>query len=310
MGVLSKKSAITSIIVILIVACAMMIFFPKKAYADPAAYSIGDTGPAGGFIFYDKGYDSDGWRYLEAAWGGQQTPYVVDRLRAWRNDYTSISTGTAIGTGKANTEAILAVADSGDNAAKFCDSFTVYYNGKYYDDWFLPSRDELEMMFENLKDKYIWYTWPPYWSSSQYDSENAYDGILDSGTVQIYHYYKNEPERVRPVRAFSVVNQTNGGQDVKPVEIIETPWIRGDRQMTCWNVWINPNGNFQFSFIYPYANNNWVRIYDILGKEVFSIDMPYDNPNFEVSLPAGFYSVKTFTVGSPEPIQSFIIGKS
>ena len=30
-------------------------------------YSIGDTGPAGGIVFYDKGSYSDGWRYMEAA---------------------------------------------------------------------------------------------------------------------------------------------------------------------------------------------------------------------------------------------------
>ena len=30
-------------------------------------YKIGDEGPAGGVIFYDKGEYSDGWRYLEAA---------------------------------------------------------------------------------------------------------------------------------------------------------------------------------------------------------------------------------------------------
>jgi TolB-like protein len=32
-----------------------------------ANYKIGDWGPAGGIVFYDKGRISDGWRYLEAA---------------------------------------------------------------------------------------------------------------------------------------------------------------------------------------------------------------------------------------------------
>jgi hypothetical protein len=42
---------------------------------------------------------------------------------------------------------------------------------------------------------------------------------------------------------------------------------------------------------------------------VCEIDMPYDNPNIIVDLPNGTYTVKTFTVGSTEPIQTFIIGK-
>jgi len=32
----------------------------------PRIYQIGDTGPAGGIVFYDRGFISDGWRYLEA----------------------------------------------------------------------------------------------------------------------------------------------------------------------------------------------------------------------------------------------------
>jgi len=88
----------------------------------------------------------------------------------------------------------------------------------------------------------------------------------------------------------------------------EPVWVR-TMSMTCWQVWINEDGDFQFSFIYPYADNNWVRIYDMSGKMVYEIDMPYDNPNLIVDLPDGMYTVKTFTVGSTEPIQTFIIGK-
>ena len=33
----------------------------------PSDYKVGDVGPAGGYIFYDRGYYENGWRYLEAA---------------------------------------------------------------------------------------------------------------------------------------------------------------------------------------------------------------------------------------------------
>jgi hypothetical protein len=86
------------------------------------------------------------------------------------------------------------------------------------------------------------------------------------------------------------------------------PWVR-TMPMTCSRVWINEDNNFQFVFQYPYRNNNWVRIYDAGGKMVYEIDMPYDDPNLIVNLPDGMYTVKTFTVGSTEPIQTFVIGK-
>ena len=92
-----------------------------------------------------------------------------------------------------------------------------------------------------------------------------------------------------------------------PLTIAEPVWVR-TQEMTCKQVWINEDNKFQFSFIYPYADNNWVKIYDMSGKEVFSIDMPYDNPNIIVDLPDGMYTVKTFH-DQPEPIQTFVIGK-
>ena len=36
-------------------------------------YTIGETGPAGGLIFYDQGSVINGWRYLEAAPYDQST---------------------------------------------------------------------------------------------------------------------------------------------------------------------------------------------------------------------------------------------
>jgi hypothetical protein len=82
-----------------------------------------------------------------------------------------------------------------------------------------------------------------------------------------------------------------------------------DHYMTCDEVFLNMDGNFEFVFWYTYADNNWVKIYDMAGKEVFKIDMPYDNPHFVASLPNGMYAVKTFTVGRTDPIQTFLIGK-
>jgi hypothetical protein len=92
---------------------------------------------------------------------------------------------------------------------------------------------------------------------------------------------------------------------------IEYRWGQSIRtsELVCQRVWVNEKGNFQFVFWYAYRDNNWVKIYDMSGKEVFSINMPYDNPQFEVSLPNGMYTVKTFSIDQVTPIQTFIIGK-
>ena len=71
-------------------------------------------GPAGGCIFYDKGRYSDGWRYLEAAPEDQSAG-----IQWYNGSYvTAGATDTAIGTGQANTTAIVASQGSGSYAAK------------------------------------------------------------------------------------------------------------------------------------------------------------------------------------------------
>ncbi|MCK5267483.1 MAG: hypothetical protein KAR07_04900, partial [Spirochaetes bacterium] len=59
-------------------------------------------GPAGGFICYDKGSYSDGWRYLEVAAAS------TEWTKQW-GSYGSIIGGTytAIGTGQANTTVVV-----------------------------------------------------------------------------------------------------------------------------------------------------------------------------------------------------------
>jgi len=88
-------------------------------------YKIGDFGPAGGLIFYDKGVFAGGWRYLEVAPG--ETEFKAD-WGAYNNDITG--TGTAIGTGKRNTELIIEglrrLGETG-RAAQLCANLS--YNG-------------------------------------------------------------------------------------------------------------------------------------------------------------------------------------
>jgi DnaJ like chaperone protein len=164
-------------------------------------FKIGDRGPAGGYIFYDKGSYSDGWRYLEAApedqhhgnWdnGSISTVNLVDK--------TYIATGangSGIGFGKLNTLKISQKIE-GQSAAKIC----INYRGGGKNDWFLPSKDELYMVFEKLfKSNISKFSPNLYWSSSEYDSDDAwYHNFSRNSQGKLV---KGEQGYVRPIRAF------------------------------------------------------------------------------------------------------------
>lgn len=84
------------------------------------AYALRDTGPAGGLIFY---IDGAGTTYYEAA------PSDQSASQAWSNvidvEIGATAQGTAIGTGQANTTAIIGQVGHTDSAAKICNDFSV-----------------------------------------------------------------------------------------------------------------------------------------------------------------------------------------
>jgi len=121
---------------------------PAPVQTVPAvpAYKIGDTGPAGGIIFYDKRNNSGGWRYLEVA------PVEAEFQARWSIKHTMVaSLQTTIGSGKRNTQLInekfSQTSGEWDTAAQKC----VELNFGGFNDWFLPSKDELDQMYGQLK---------------------------------------------------------------------------------------------------------------------------------------------------------------
>ena len=157
------------------------------------AYSVGNTGPAGGKIFYENAnYVGDGWRYLEAA------PSDLPGSYQWGAAVT-VNTSTAIGTGESNTAAIVAAMEDANftenYAAKACADYTS--GGK--DDWFLPSKNELHELYKqrNLVGGFT----KIYWSSSESSSSNAWGELLNNATQGAYKK-TDGGGRVRAVRAF------------------------------------------------------------------------------------------------------------
>jgi hypothetical protein len=150
---------------------------PAQPAAPPAqVYKVGDTGPAGGIIFFDMGFVINGWRYLEAA------PRDFQIVVRWGPDGRIGANQTIIGGGKQNTELMISTHGSETlGAAQMATADAASYTG--YDDWFLPSRDELNLLYTNLKVKGLGgfgSSW--YWSSSEADSDSAWVQRFSDGT--------------------------------------------------------------------------------------------------------------------------------
>ncbi|MEX0813138.1 MAG: hypothetical protein WD048_13045 [Chitinophagales bacterium] len=165
-------------------------------------YSVGDIGPAGGYVFYDKGEYSDFWRYLESAspgWYGTDS----DPELTWGCFRTYLrAVNTEIGFGEINTSIIVAECGNISFAAKTCADYSVSYNNIVYSDWFLPSKDELNQMYLNLKQKGLGELEDSYyWSSSEMTALIAWLQGYDDG-LQYKNHFRFNKMKVRPVRAF------------------------------------------------------------------------------------------------------------
>ncbi|MDR0387152.1 MAG: DUF1566 domain-containing protein [Treponema sp.] len=159
-------------------------------------YQVGDIGPAGGLIFYDKGQVTDGWRYLEAA------PPYTEATAQWGAYHKVVpGTGIAVGTGRRNTQTIVdflqRTGESARRAAQICDALVA----EGYDDWFLPGKDELNLMYTNLKARGLGeFSSEWYWSSSENNSNYTWSQWFGDGGQ--YHNAKGSKLCVRAIRAF------------------------------------------------------------------------------------------------------------
>ena len=152
------------------------------------AYTVGNHGQAGGWVFYcDTEGLYEGWTYLEGAPEDLATPM------AWSN-ITNVLVGTSrdIGSGEANTSAIIAQEGHTSSAALAC----TQYKRNGFQDWFLPSVDELEVFIANNTDFANQIALDKeYWSST--DSLASFANIRSSMSK-----IKNNEYEVRPIRSF------------------------------------------------------------------------------------------------------------
>lgn len=166
---------------------------------------------AGGIIAYilasgDNGYDAN-----------VQHGFIVSNVylgaSTWGCDGNISGLSTALGTGAANTAAIIASnCATANTPAKLCDNYSVIENGITYNDWYLPSSGEAGKIwlgyraFSTLTTSMMAYT---YFATSSQDATNPstwyYTWITHPNVSGLSSTQKNQTNAnvgVRAVRSF------------------------------------------------------------------------------------------------------------
>lgn len=159
------------------------------AAAVPEPLAVGQS-YQGGIIAYIDGTGLHGFIAATEDIGTSWVPW-------YNGNYLPLpTTGTSIGTGMANTNAIIAnLGNTGSYAAKICRD----YRGGGYSDWYLPSKNELLQLYVNkaaIGNLINYY----YWTSSAYSTNLAW--LVDMSGGEMNYNYQDVNSPVRAVRAF------------------------------------------------------------------------------------------------------------
>ena len=181
--------------------------------AKMGVYKIGDIGPGGGIIFY---VNKRGFTVYDGK-GGEEICHYLEMSNGtlgeskWYPEEINISTQTGLGYGKANTYKIVNSSGrltEGNCAAYRCSKYSTPSTKQ--GEWFLPSKDELKLMYKSQKERVLATCTDTYhWSSSYHSSKKVWVQRFGDGSWFDYyyngsHYYdgKDRTYSVRAVRAF------------------------------------------------------------------------------------------------------------
>lgn len=178
---------------------------PNWVNLSTTIYSIGDFAH-GGIVFW---IDETGQHGLVCAKEDQNNGALV-RWYAGTNGNT-MAYGAGPLSGKLNTSFIISTHGYGDGstyAARICNEIQIAEGGIIYGDWYLPSKYELNLMYQikttinttalaNNGSEFSSY-W--YWSSSEFSSNNAWGQKFSDGRQA--NGSKNTDVGVRAVRSF------------------------------------------------------------------------------------------------------------
>lgn len=201
-GFLPPRMSFEQIIAIPSPAAGLMVFnttFNKPAYFDGTNWrffndsimkpKIGDN-MFGGIVFY---VDPTGKHGLVAAPIDQSTNTL------WWNGSFVATGAISSSDGAANTTTIInAQGNTNSYAAKLCRD----YKGGGYNDWFLPAKDQLLLLYAQ-RSRVGGFGQYFYWSSTEVDASMAVDVYFNVNAAESSNTVKNFPgDHVRAIRAF------------------------------------------------------------------------------------------------------------
>jgi hypothetical protein len=163
-------------------------------------YKMGDFAQ-GGIVFW---VDETGEHGLVA-----DTADISSGIQ-WYNGVPKVTnaSGDGVGSGKMNTMLIIAQQTVDNPAGNFAALVCANLRRGPYGDWYLPSKEELNLMYQNraainataLANGGSAFANSAYWSSTELDASNAWYFFFSHGFTSFYN--KTGPLRVRAIRAF------------------------------------------------------------------------------------------------------------
>lgn len=152
--------------------------------------------PFGGGLYAGQITEDDGITYAiivaPKAQGGEASGTL-----AWKTTTTTTTGTDSLNNGFNNTAAMVAAGISLHPAAQFCKGLSI--NG--YTDWYLPAKDELNLLYTN-QGSLDGFVQSYYWSSTQYSSYHSWGQGFSNGGQDTYT--KTNPFSVRGVRRVAV----------------------------------------------------------------------------------------------------------
>ena len=203
--------------------------WPCRSFISSDEYSLRDIGPVGGWIFIKIDNLDSTYTYYEAY--NRPSNFGINSF--WSNITGVVlgTTGTAIGTGAANTAAIIGQVGHTDSAAKVSDDLSTidwsadtegsycWYNNKIinkntygalynwyavrgFTDWYEPSQDELMVLYNELHLHGVGgFQGIIYRSSTEGDDVGAFGWNFGANVGG--NYFKYLQYSTRPVRNFN-----------------------------------------------------------------------------------------------------------